>query len=210
MKPKITLVAASAALLLVATGCSNKEEPKPRVEPSALIEKNEALPSWVNTESKDIFTAVGSARYKNQTYTQQKAEAQLIADAALAEKIEKRINSLMKVYHQSTGQGDATLEDVFQKTSSSIASQTISGVVVKDIFIAKDGEMFVRVVIDPKYLNGIVSGSFQTNKIAWQQTQADKAFSTLEKEAKAYRDEKNIMPSSSANTQPDINTSKGA
>lgn len=194
MKPRITLVAASAALLLVATGCSNKEGPKPRLEPSALIEKNEALPSWVNTESKDIFTAVGSARYKNQTYTQQKAEAQLSAGAELAEKIEKRIDSLMKLYHQSTGQQDAVLEDVFQKTSSSIASQTLSGVVVKDVYIAKDGEMFVRVGIDPQYLINTVNNSLNTNRTAWQQTQAGKAFTTLEKEAKNYRDEKSIVP----------------
>lgn len=205
MKPKINLAIALAVLLLA--GCSNKVAVKPVTEPSVLLEKHDQLPSWVNDEDKDLFSAVGSARYKNQTYAQQKSEAQLSASAELVGKVEKRINALMKTYHQSTGQNDAMLEDVFRQTSSSIASQTVSGVIVKEVYISKDGEMFVKVAIDPKYFSGVIKGSMQTNRTAWQQVQAQKAFNELEMEAKQYREESLAVPMVKT---ADTNTSTGA
>lgn len=205
MKHQTYLLPALAAMLLV--GCSNKVAVKPVTNPSALLEKHEQLPSWVNAEDKDLFSAVGSARYKSQTYTQQKSEAQLSASAELVGKIEKRINTLMKTYHQSTGQNDATVEDVFRQTSSSIASQTVSGVIVKEVYISKDGEMFVKVAIDPKYFSGVIKGSMQTNRTAWQQVQAQKAFAELEAEAKQYREESAMVPSVKT---ADTNISTGA
>ncbi|MFA6189826.1 MAG: hypothetical protein WC680_11170 [Sulfuricurvum sp.] len=205
MKSQIYLLPAFVAMLLV--GCSNKVAVKPVTNPSVLLEKHEQLPSWVNAEDKDLFSAVGSARYKSQTYTQQKSEAQLSASAELVGKIEKRINTLMKTYHQSTGQNDATVEDVFRQTSSSIASQTVSGVIVKEVYISKDGEMFVKVAIDPKYFSGVIKGSMQTNRTAWQQVQAQKAFDELEMQAKQYREESIAVPMVKT---ADTNTSTGA
>lgn len=208
MKKFSTIVITGFAAAIILAGCSSKEVAPKKAEPTVLIQKHESLPSWVNSEDGDLLSAVGSARYKNQTYLQQKAEAQLSASGELAAKIEKRINTLMKSYHQSTGQADATLEDVFKQTSSSIASQTISGLIVKDVFIAKDGEMFVKVVVDPKYLEASMNGSLQNNKVAWQQVQAKKAFVELEKEAKEYRDERNAMPSTT-NVEDTNVSSKG-
>lgn len=208
MKKFNSIAIAGFAAAIILGGCSSKEVTPKKAEPTVLIEKHESLPAWVNSEDSDLLSAVGSARYKNQTYMQQKAEAQLSASGELAAKIEKRINTLMKSYHQSTGQSDATLEDVFKQTSSSIASQTISGLVVKDVFVAKDGEMFVRVIVNPKYLEASMSGSLQSNKIAWQQVQAKKAFIELEKEAKEYRDERNAIPST-ANVDDTNVSSKG-
>lgn len=207
MKAKI-YIGISLVATLVLVGCSSKTVEKPINEPSALIEKHKELPSWVNSEDKSLYSGVGSARFTGQTYTQQKSEAQLLASAELAEKIEKRIDVLMKSYHESTGQGDAVLEDVFKKTASSIASQTISGIVVKDVYISKDGEMFIRVEVDPKYLSGVVQGSFKMNRTAWQQVQASKAFKELEKEAKAYREQRDSVPNEVISS--DLNTSTGA
>lgn len=192
------LKVSSLATLLLATilmsGCSSKEPTVAKQEPSVLIAKHAALPSWVNDEDKNVLSAVGSARYKNQTYMQQQAEAKLSASAELAGKLQKMINTTMKAYHQSTGQNDAELEDVFRQVSTSIASETLSGVVVQKVHVSDDGEMFVKVVVDPAFIKNAIAANVKNNKTVWQQAQAQKAFEELDKSAKAYREERAAVP----------------
>ncbi|MCL4432950.1 MAG: hypothetical protein M1300_11655 [Epsilonproteobacteria bacterium] len=148
----------------------------------------------MNDEDKNVLSAVGSARYKNQTYMQQQAEAKLSASAELAGKLQKMINTTMKAYHQSTGQNDAELEDVFRQVSTSIASETLSGVVVQKVHVSDDGEMFVKVVVDPAFIKNAIAANVKNNKTVWQQAQAQKAFEELDKSAKAYREERAAVP----------------
>lgn len=187
---KISSMAALSLAAILVSGCSTKEPSVAKSEPSVLIAKHASLPSWVNDEDKNILSAVGSARYKNQTYMQQQAEAKLLASADLAQKLEKMINTVMKSYHQSTGQNDAQLEDVFRQVSSSIASETLSGVVVQKVHVSEDGEMFIKVVVDPAFIKNAITSNIKSNRMVWQQAQAQKAFEELDKSAKAYREER--------------------
>ena len=54
--------------------------------------------------------------------------AQIVSSSNLAMKREKRVDTLMKSYHRTTGQNSALTEDVFKSTSQQISSQTLSGV----------------------------------------------------------------------------------
>lgn len=180
----ITLGAFAASTI---TGCASSNPPK-LPEPSALLKKHKDLPNWVNDDA-GMYVAVGSARFKGQTYIQQKMEAELIANGELAMKIEKRLDALAKAYHRSTGQSQSYNEDVFKSVISSVTSQTLSGIKHKEVYVADDGEMFVKVELDPEYLSQFLKSNYASNQTRWQMIQADQAFKELDDEARKYREE---------------------
>ena len=180
MKTKILATSLIASLLLI-SGCSST--PDVRQESTQNFTKNyEQLPKWV-TEDESPFTAVGSAVNKGQSFFHLRNEAVTLAKGALAQKVSAKVEALSKAYFQSVGaQKDATLEDVGTSSTTQVASQTLNGVLVTRTYVAKDGELFVQVSLQPEKFEAFIKNSYKSQAYILQTLNADKSWKELKEE----------------------------
>jgi len=189
----LLLAVMSFVVLLLFTGCSQKSPYGQDV--GELQNKHEDLPKWVLSDSDD-YSAVGSASYKGQSYIHQRNEAVATARMNLVNKIEIKVDSLTRVFYQATGQGSnlseknlATIDEVSKQVTSQVSSLYLRGSKAVDTYIADDGEMFVKVEVDPN-INLSILENMKSNPILRQQKNADEGFKELETEVKKLEKER--------------------
>jgi hypothetical protein len=207
MKTKmITAITATAMLSMLSvlsvtvTGCSSKNyNASPAT--NALIEKSNNLPKWVNQD--EGMVAVGSATYKGQSYIQQKNQAVAIAEMNLGRKLKTKVDSLVRDYYRVTGNKDSMIEELSSQTTSQVSSELLQGVVVKEVYIANDGEMFVQVAINSEMIAEYKIGNAKMTKYVQTQLMAERSFADLKTEVKEYKAEQNEKQES-----VDTNTSR--
>jgi outer membrane murein-binding lipoprotein Lpp len=174
------IFASVVSTAIMFSGCSSKSPYNESI--STLKSKHNSLPSWVNIESTN--TAVGSSTYKGQSYGFQKNEAIAIAKMNLSNKIAAKTDSLIKTFYQATGakQGKksiAQIDELTKQISTQVSSTIISGVEVKDVYIAEDGEMFVKILVSEEDLQSAILHSLLGNKIMKSELNAEKGFKEL-------------------------------
>lgn len=202
----ITAITATAMLSMLSvlsvtvTGCSSKNyNASPAT--NALIEKSNNLPKWVNQD--EGMVAVGSATYKGQSYIQQKNQAVAIAEMNLGRKLKTKVDSLVRDYYRVTGNKDSMIEELSSQTTSQVSSELLQGVVVKEVYIANDGEMFVQVAINSEMIAEYKIGNAKMTKYVQTQLMAERSFADLKTEVKEYKAEQNEKQES-----VDTNTSR--
>lgn len=168
--------------VLLYTGCSTAQ-----VKPKELAHKNKDLPSWVNDDFGMV--AVGSATYRGQSYIQQKNQAVAVASMNLGRKIKVKVDSLTQDYYRSMGEKSPAIDVVTTQITSQVSSEILSGVSVKNIFIAEDGEMFVQIVLDNDSIANYIIGDANMKKYMSTQLAAEKGFKDLKQEVKEFRQE---------------------
>jgi len=181
------IVTSSVVLMaIISTGCSSKQTQPAQVQISPAPTYNsrvaiyKELPSWV-IEGKNPYVAVGSAPFREQDYSMQRDEAIIVAKAQLIESLEQKIDSLKKLHR---GIGIDNKKNVkLELTTEQISSKLIGGTLISNTFVASNGEMFVEVVLGPKFALSEGEKMFISNEL-----KADDAFKELENKAKIFED----------------------
>jgi hypothetical protein len=196
----LSMLSVLSVLSVTVTGCSSKNyNASPAT--NALIEKSNNLPKWVNQD--EGMVAVGSATYKGQSYIQQKNQAVAIAEMNLGRKLKTKVDSLVRDYYRVTGNKDSMIEELSSQTTSQVSSELLQGVVVKEVYIANDGEMFVQVAINSEMIAEYKIGNAKMTKYVQTQLMAERSFADLKTEVKEYKAEQNEKQES-----VDTNTSR--
>ena len=138
-----TIYSLALMIMLFNSGCSTQ---------TANLDsqkKYEDLPSWVLNDNS-LYTGIGSAKQKGQSFTSQTQEAVTLAKMSLSQKISTHINSTVQIQAHSTQSN--LKEDKFEKSMNLLTTQNssniLNGAFVSKTYIAKDGELFVQVSID--------------------------------------------------------------
>ncbi len=136
MKKVLLSAAMIAGLMFV--GCSTTTSQQQFAKP--MLEKHNDLPSWV-VEDDDILSAVGSALYIGQSYSQQRTEAIAVAKMNLSQKLSSKVDSMIKQYYQNKGIVKSNNSQVSVQVSSALLQNTK----VVDTYVSDDGELFVKI-----------------------------------------------------------------
>ncbi|KIM11048.1 MAG: hypothetical protein KU37_08055 [Sulfuricurvum sp. PC08-66] len=190
MKKSITGVALASVMALGFAGCGGAAAtPAPAAQNfDKCMEKGEEAPSWVCIpEVAGGVAAIGSAEVSPAGSSFQRQEAMANGRDALARAISVKVQNMFKNFTQVTGVGDAaTVEKLSSNVSKQIANQTLNGSQQKGRWIAKDGTMYVLVVLDPTAMveatKATVKTSLKNDEALWQQFQAKKAEDSLDAE----------------------------
>jgi hypothetical protein len=180
---KVGVATAISAVLL--TGCgSSKPAPKPQAQGCNLAGPNS--PMWICIpEVEGGVAAVGSAEKSGAGLSFQRQEAIANARDELARQLSLKVKNMFKNFTQTTGVGDAqTVDKVASNVSKQVASQTLNGSKVINMYQANDGRLFVMVAIKADSVKAATraaaKSSLKNDKALWQQFQAKKAGAELD------------------------------
>jgi hypothetical protein len=171
---------------LTFVGCGSKQ---PTVEEAYIDPELKGAPKWVMIPMvKGFIAELGSAsRNAGNDFSFQREEAMADARDNLAKQISVKVNSMFKSFKEVTGGGkDSTFDKSSQKVSRQIASQTLSGTIVKDTWISSSGTLYILMAIDTnlvqKHMDSAIKTSFKNDKAMYQKFLASKAQGELTKE----------------------------
>ena len=119
---------------------------------------------------------------------------QAMADARdnLARQMGVKVGNMIKSFKASTGaKGDATFDQSSEQVSKQIASQTLIGSKIKDMWISDSGTMYVLVVLDTEAVIAQMDKNIKTSmgneKAMYQKFLAKKGQDELAKELEAFK-----------------------
>lgn len=181
-------MASALAVLLVMSGCSDKE---PKVDDGFKCTIAGALaPEWAcgNTVIEGEFTAVGSAPLSKLGQGFSRREAMANGRSNLAQQIETLVKDKVETFTRSTGVASAEVADkVSTQVSKQVAKVSLQG--SKQIKYWQNPateEIFVLMSVSQNGVNqeirNQVRSSFQNDDALWQQFQAKNALEALEQE----------------------------
>lgn len=188
MKKTFASAALASLVALSMVGCGGKA-PQQASAPKNFdkcMEKGEEAPQWVCIpEMAGGVAAVGSAEVSPAGSSFQRQEAMANGRDALARTLSIKVQNMFKSFTQQTGVGDAaTVDKMASNVSKQVANQTLSGSMQKGRWIAKDGTMYVLVVLDPETAVEATKKQARTSlkneQALWQQFQAKKAHEDLD------------------------------
>ena len=187
-----TLGALSMASLLF-TGCGSTQDP---MTPSVKTYVNPELvgaPKWVMMPFVEgTISDVGSAPTNaGNDFSFQREEAMADARDNLAKQIATKVSNMFKSYKASTGSGSsATFDKSSERVSKQIASETLSGTVVKDTWISSSGTFYILMAVDTQSVSNMMEKtaktSFKNDKAMYQKFLASKAQGELDRELETY------------------------
>lgn len=173
----------AAGLALVMTGCSQKAEIPAGQDPALVKSKIEEAPEWVkNPSTLKQLVGIGSSRATRAGINFQRQEALANARDDLARSLEVRVRNMFKNFTQGVGvDGYGGIDKVASDVSRQVSAQTLAGVVQKDMWIAKDGEMFVMIGFEPEMLQKALRDNLTQGKIISSKQEAKEAFEELDR-----------------------------
>ena len=146
---KLSIILPTIFLLLVISSCS-----KPNISDLSSKSKTQnisELPSWVsNPEVKDGVAAVGIASPSVGGIKFQIPQAEIDAKANIASAINSEISRITKDALRESKVGEVNdVEQVFsQATKEVVKNMPMSGVKRSDIYQARDGTLYIRMVLN--------------------------------------------------------------
>lgn len=162
---KMSLVAVLVTMLFI--GCSEKELVKPiDVRDTYINPELDGAPAWVSKPYVEGYVAELGSAAKNagNDIAFQREEAMANARDNLASSIEIKINNMFKAFKSVTGGGrDATFDNSSEKVSKQVASQSLSGTRIQDVWFSKSGTLYVLMVIDDKYVSDVIDKTINTS-----------------------------------------------
>lgn len=177
MKRTITLTVLGG-LLLVLVGCAGKME-------SGTTEARESrdMPKWSleRPAVEGIIYGVGQAKKQNPSLAKKVAAQRARDEVAAAVKIQ--VESLVKDFMQESGIGErAEALEFTQAVSKGVTDATLTGAVIKETYLAKDGTYFVMVEYSLDQARRAAIESARQEEALWNEFKAEQGFEALERE----------------------------
>ena len=178
MKKVILSILASIAIISI-IGCSSKYSTSAELDGS---------PKWVMMPG--LLEASASAKIKNGNINFAKTAAGARARADLAKQFQAKIKSVYKDFNQQTGSTDDNfVEDaVNSSTIQELASQTLEGSRVKDIWISKTDTLWALVEISDDtraklstLVKKAITSSYKNDESRYQQFLSKNSHEDLER-----------------------------
>lgn len=167
---------------VVLTGCSSKSEVDVSNQATYTDIEFDGAPSWVMNPNVDGYISdIGSAKPNaGNDFSLQREEA--IADARnnLVRQIDIKVSNMFKSYKSTTGSGaNATYEATTDSVSKQVASQSLQGSKMKEMWRSKTGTLYVLVVLPTqkveKEMAESIKTSFKNDEAMYQRFLADQA-----------------------------------
>ena len=186
-KSLIKFSLASVAVMALLTGCGQSSE---SVEPGAYTNPElQGAPKWVLIpEVEGVIAALGVAQTNaGNDIGYQREEAMGNGRDNLARSLSIKVSNMLKTYKAATGSGeDKTFDKSSESVSKQIASKTLNGSKLKDMWISRSGTMYALMVLDTKNVANILEESIKTtyknDKAMYQKFLHSKAQGDLDKE----------------------------
>ena len=177
----------SIAIFVLLTGCANKNENLNEVQAKVSGEcvlHGEKMPKWICSGGnvQGYITAVGSAKKTPLGFTFQRTEAITLARDELARQISTKIKNMVKTYMASIGANNEASDKVVEQVSKQVSYLTLNGSKQLNIYIDKEGNMYVLVGVPVKNIKEAIRTSLHNNKALWQKKQSEKAQKELDNE----------------------------
>jgi len=179
-------------------GGSEANEPEKSAEatvqqqdPNACYEGGVLAPDWLcNPTMEGGLAAVGSAPKNPLGRGFQQTEAMADARDALARQLGTKVKNMFKKFARTTGIGESqSVEKVATSVSKQITSQNIDGARQVGRWVAPDGTLYLRVVLDPASIETVkedakatIKTSLKNDEALYQQFVAKKGFEELDSE----------------------------
>jgi LPS sulfotransferase NodH len=136
------------------------------------------------------LAVVGSASKNSLGRGFQQTEAMGDARDALARQLGTKVKNMFKKFARTTGVGESqSIEKVATNVSKQITSQNIEGARQTGRWVAPDGTLYLRVVLDPASVDtfkgdakNAIRTSLKNNEALYQQFIAKKGFEELDAE----------------------------
>ncbi|EGJ51821.1 LPP20 family lipoprotein [Desulfocurvibacter africanus] len=167
--------------LALIAGCAATEEKAADAPIAGDAGVLAGAPQWVfNPEREGLITEIGSAPKSLGGFQAQRTEALGNARDALARLLSVKVQNSLKNFSQQTGVGDdQTMDKVVVSTSNQLAKVELNGAGQKELWIGKDGTMYVLVALESDKvaaaMKKLAVSSFKNENALWQQFQAQKA-----------------------------------
>ena len=177
------MLAALGGTLLVLAGCAGKMG-------SGTTEARESrdMPQWAleRPAVEGIIYGVGQARKQNPSLAKTVAAQRAREEVAAAVKI--KVESLVKDFMQESGVGErAEALEFTQAVSKGVTDATLTGSMIKETFIAKDGTYFVLVEYSLDEARRAAIESARQEEALWNEFKAEQGFEALERELDKLR-----------------------
>ena len=186
-KSLIKFSLASVAVMALLTGCGPSSG---SVEPEAYTNPElQGAPKWVLIpEVEGVIAALGVAQTNaGNDIGYQREEAMGNGRDNLARSLGIKVSNMLKSYKAATGSGeDKTFDKSSESVSKQIASKTLNGSKLKDMWISRSGTMYALMVLDTKNVANMLEESIKTtyknDKAMYQKFLHSKAQGDLDKE----------------------------
>lgn len=170
-------------MILVFVGCAGKME-------SGSTESRESrdMPEWslVPPAVEGYIYGVGQAKKQNPSLAKKVASQRARDEIAAAVKI--KVESIVKDFMQESGIGDRSEALEFtQAVIKGVTEATLTGSVIKEVFVGKDGTYFVLVEYSLEQAKRAAIDSARQEEALWNEFKADQAFEALEQEFEKLR-----------------------
>lgn len=177
------MLAALGGTLLVLAGCAGKMG-------SGTTEARESrdMPDWSLERpiAEGIIYGVGQARKQNPSLAKTVAAQRAREEVAAAMKT--KVESLVKDFMQESGVGErAEALEFTQAVSKGVTDATLTGAIIKETYIAKDGTYFVLVEYSLDEARRAAIESARQEEALWNEFKAEQGFEALERELEKLR-----------------------
>ena len=182
MKRKLILLATGIAVL-TAAGCAG-----PTVSGTTESRESRDVPEWsVNRPvTEGIIFGVGQAKKQNPSLAK-KVAAQRARDE-IAATVRVKVESLVKDFMQESGVGESAKALEFtQSVSKGVTDATLTGAMIKEAFLARDGTYFVLMEYSLDNARRAAIESARREEAAWNEFKAVQGFEALEAELTKLR-----------------------
>ena len=160
----------------------------PKVSETTEERESTDLPEWSlnHPAAEGIIYGVGQARKQNPGLAK-KVAAQRARDEVAAA-VKARAESLVKDFLQESGVGDhARALEFTQAVSKGVTDATLTGAMIKETYIAKDGTFFVLVEYSLDDARRAAIETARQEEALWNEFKADKDIEALEWELDKLR-----------------------
>lgn len=182
MNKKMLMLAAGIATL-AAAGCAG-----PTVSGTTESRDSRDMPEWSLNRPvmEGMIYGVGQAKKQNPSLA--KTVAAQRARDEIASTIKVKIESLVKDFMQESGVGEnAKALEFTQSVSKGVTDATLTGALIKEAFLAKDGTYFVLMEYSLDNARRAAIETARQQEAAWSEFNASKGFDALEAELAKLR-----------------------
>ncbi len=177
MKRTIILTFVSGGLLIL-TGCAGKME-------SGTTEARDSrdMPAWSleRPAAEGMIYGVGQAKKQNPSLAKKVAAQRARDEVAAAVKV--KIESLVKDFMQESGIGErAEALEFTQAVSKGVTDATLTGAIIKETYLGKDGTYFVLVEYSLDQARRAAIETARQEEALWNEFKAEQGFEALELE----------------------------
>ncbi|MCH8326906.1 MAG: LPP20 family lipoprotein [Candidatus Marinimicrobia bacterium] len=182
MNKKMLMLVAGLAALTTA-GCAG-----PSVSGTTESRDSRDMPEWSLNRPvvEGMIFGVGQAKKQNPSLA--KTVAAQRAREEIASTVKVKVESLVKDFMQESGIGyNAKALEFTQSVSKGVTDATLTGAMIKEAFLARDGTYFVLMEYSLDNARRAAIESARQEEAAWSEINSDRGFEALEAELAKLR-----------------------